>query len=475
MLFLNYSPSVHLKPINFMMTKSDFFNRLIPPFMKTVKLFLFSLLLSFTVQPLVAQDSIVIAQPIIFSPPITVIQELPIINQPVVFIPPFEIVTAPNDTNPTPDFELIIPYITVNGQGTKNPEELPHFGSNEPVIIVDNIITIRGATNIVGKADVQVSAFFDFNGDGIFEKDEIRGGGIVNEDGNFGFKFDLTMEEIALLEGGAIPMQIRATTSIEGVEAVASFTTFIALFTIDKPTVDVSTGEPAQQGGITCASLEKNTISFTINNNNLYAINVSDIIIDGIPVFGTGALKENPGSVLNDTFPLITKEEKSFTYTMPLPKDSDCFDIVIEIKYFYGNLMPPIVYTIEDSILHTLRYCYCSDNGFKPEENKSLRTAHFGSTTATTINASNSLTTFKVYPTLVQHDFTLTYSLKEPTNLALTLHAINGSKSHTLLNQQQQEKGSYTAVLDISDLPPGVYLLTLSTENALLHQKIVKK
>jgi hypothetical protein len=82
--------------------------------------------------------------------------------------------------------------------------------------------------------------------------------------------------------------------------------------------------------------------------------------------------------------------------------------------------------------------------GFKPEQEKSG---------------------FQLFPNPVSKHVTVSYNLSDETVVELVIYNLNGTVAKTLIDHEQQSKGPYQKVADISGLKEGHYLASLSLNN----------
>jgi beta-glucanase (GH16 family) len=84
----------------------------------------------------------------------------------------------------------------------------------------------------------------------------------------------------------------------------------------------------------------------------------------------------------------------------------------------------------------------------------------------------NQLHRLDIVPNPAQNYITASYSLEKGTHVTLVIHDINGQQIKTLISEYQ-ETGDHSIEWEVIDIPSGVYLCILKTENGSATKKIL--
>ena len=97
-------------------------------------------------------------------------------------------------------------------------------------------------------------------------------------------------------------------------------------------------------------------------------------------------------------------------------------------------------------------------------------------TTRTGINTlSEKLNSFKAYPTLMNDNVTLSFNVKEASNVSVSLVSMEGQTVRTFMTQESLGQGSFKRTFNVEGLTTGVYLVRLQIGNSSLVSKVVKE
>ena len=66
------------------------------------------------------------------------------------------------------------------------------------------------------------------------------------------------------------------------------------------------------------------------------------------------------------------------------------------------------------------------------------------------------------------------YSVEKSESVTVELYALNGRKIRTIKNNKNHGAGSYSDVIDTSDLDSGVYIIRISTPEGYEAKKLIK-
>ena len=95
---------------------------------------------------------------------------------------------------------------------------------------------------------------------------------------------------------------------------------------------------------------------------------------------------------------------------------------------------------------------------------------------ATGISTINTdLSGFSVYPTLMNDNVTLSFNVKEASNVSVSLVSMEGQTVRTFMTQESLGQGSFKRTFNVDGLSTGVYLVRLQIGNSSLVSKVVKE
>jgi hypothetical protein len=81
--------------------------------------------------------------------------------------------------------------------------------------------------------------------------------------------------------------------------------------------------------------------------------------------------------------------------------------------------------------------------------------------------------TYTVYPNPTDEFINITYLTDRRMSLSIELVNLFGQKIRTLLSKQNQQAGTYTLQIPVSDFSTGTYFLTVSSGNKTKTEKII--
>jgi len=94
---------------------------------------------------------------------------------------------------------------------------------------------------------------------------------------------------------------------------------------------------------------------------------------------------------------------------------------------------------------------------------------------STGINSlSDKVNGFNAYPSLVNDKFTVSFDLKESSNVTLSLISVQGQEVKMLVSGESLGEGAFRRSFDVNGLASGIYLVRLQIGNASIVSKIVK-
>jgi hypothetical protein len=85
------------------------------------------------------------------------------------------------------------------------------------------------------------------------------------------------------------------------------------------------------------------------------------------------------------------------------------------------------------------------------------------------------LSGFSVYPTLMNDNVTLSFNVKEASNVSVSLVSMEGQTVRTFMTQESLGQGSFKRTFNVEGLTSGVYLVRLQIGNSSLVSKVVKE
>ncbi|MDZ4665735.1 MAG: T9SS type A sorting domain-containing protein [Bacteroidota bacterium] len=80
---------------------------------------------------------------------------------------------------------------------------------------------------------------------------------------------------------------------------------------------------------------------------------------------------------------------------------------------------------------------------------------------------------FIVYPNPTKGEFTIKYDLRKRSDVLVDIVDINGVTLRTVVNIQAQHNGKYQVPVNLSDLPNGIYFVSLTNEGKRKTQKVI--
>ncbi len=91
-------------------------------------------------------------------------------------------------------------------------------------------------------------------------------------------------------------------------------------------------------------------------------------------------------------------------------------------------------------------------------------------------NIPGAIETFQVYPNPTEDQMSIEFSLKESRILSASLYQINGEEVKSIFKAQAFEKGSSKHEIHINDLPEGIYLLIVTSNNGdVISKRVIRK
>lgn len=90
-------------------------------------------------------------------------------------------------------------------------------------------------------------------------------------------------------------------------------------------------------------------------------------------------------------------------------------------------------------------------------------------------NISSDLSGFAVYPTLMNDNVTLSFTVKEASSVSITLVSMEGQTVKTFISQESLGLGTFKRTFDVNGLSAGIYLLRVQIGNESLVSKVVKE
>jgi hypothetical protein len=79
-----------------------------------------------------------------------------------------------------------------------------------------------------------------------------------------------------------------------------------------------------------------------------------------------------------------------------------------------------------------------------------------------------------VYPNPAQDLIHISYSIAEAAPTSIDIYNMQGKRFHSVLDKPMQG-GEHTVQMNISELPPGIYMISIQNATAVLTRKIVRQ
>jgi len=79
----------------------------------------------------------------------------------------------------------------------------------------------------------------------------------------------------------------------------------------------------------------------------------------------------------------------------------------------------------------------------------------------------------QVFPNPITSSTTLSYLLSEKSKVKLDIYSINGKHTSLLINEVQK-KGQHDVVIDMENIPAGIYICILRTNKGIQTIKMIK-
>ena len=77
-----------------------------------------------------------------------------------------------------------------------------------------------------------------------------------------------------------------------------------------------------------------------------------------------------------------------------------------------------------------------------------------------------------IYPNPVKEQANINYYLPETTGLQIKLTNASGQLVQTLVNNDSQSSGDHQIILDVTDIPTGLYWISLQAKNGLISRAV---
>jgi hypothetical protein len=88
---------------------------------------------------------------------------------------------------------------------------------------------------------------------------------------------------------------------------------------------------------------------------------------------------------------------------------------------------------------------------------------------------ADKLSSFNVYPTLMNDHMTVAFDLKESSAVSITLISLQGQEIKNLMSQETLGQGAFKRSFDVNGLTQGIYLVRLQIGNSSVVSKVVKE
>jgi len=90
-------------------------------------------------------------------------------------------------------------------------------------------------------------------------------------------------------------------------------------------------------------------------------------------------------------------------------------------------------------------------------------------------NISNDLSGFTVFPTLMNDNVNIAFTVKEASGVSITMVSMEGQTVKTFMSQESLGQGTFKRTFDVNGLATGVYLVRLQIGDASIVTKVVKE
>jgi hypothetical protein len=87
---------------------------------------------------------------------------------------------------------------------------------------------------------------------------------------------------------------------------------------------------------------------------------------------------------------------------------------------------------------------------------------------------SDKISDLNIFPNPISKDFSISFDLKEASDISSQLYSLDGRLQKELINQKMSE-GNFHQQFDVSDLPSGIYLVQLNVGESSITRKIIKQ
>ncbi|MHC1705663.1 MAG: beta strand repeat-containing protein [Tenuifilaceae bacterium] len=177
------------------------------------------------------------------------------------------------------------------------------------------------------------------------------------------------------------------------------------------------------------------------------------------PTIAAATNVTNKGFTANWNAP-AAQGSAEFTYILDVSMDNTFLTGVLTISEISSSIRSYTIPFGSPGSKYYYRVCIKNAGGY------SAYTTNYATVTTTTVGVLDQElenSSFNYYPNPAVNNLNFEYSLLENTNVQLSVYTLNGQLVNTLLDNKNQQVGTYTNSFDVSGLNSGVYFARFTT------------